>query len=386
MNFIFIANAAVGNGLSGSDRIFIELARRWVASGHRITTCVWEDGYKMCQRENLNSVSYNKWYIGNLKNLPFILGYFYRILSGIWYSIIFKMPYHDGQTYIYSCSDFWQDSLPASILKLRFPKSKFIGSYYLTAPNPLVGFYEGKRLKLPSLKSTLYWLQQKPIHFILTKMADFVFVTSEPDALKFTNTVVVKGGVVVDQAKVFTPTFRTDDKQYEAIFQGRFHPQKGVLEMIEIWNLVIKHKPKATLNMIGDGPLFKECQSKINYLNLSKNIILKGYIFDGDEKFQLFKESKIVVHPAVYDSGGMAAAEAMAWGVPGVSFDLEALKTYYPKGMIKVPFGDFQEFAFQIIKLLDDPSWYSQNAHDARDLVLEEWDWDKRAAVVLSQL
>ena len=45
----------------------------------------------------------------------------------------------------------------------------------------------------------------------------------------------------------------------------------------------------------------------------------------------------MVVHPAIFDSGGMAAAEAMAWGLPGVSFDLPALKTYYPQGMIKNP-------------------------------------------------
>jgi len=35
----------------------------------------------------------------------------------------------------------------------------------------------------------------------------------------------------------------------------------------------------------------------------------------------------------------MAAMEAMAWSLPGVCFDLEALKTYYPKGMVKVPLG-----------------------------------------------
>ena len=31
----------------------------------------------------------------------------------------------------------------------------------------------------------------------------------------------------------------------------------------------------------------------------------------------------------------MAAAEAMAWGLPGVSFDLESLKTYYQKVWLK---------------------------------------------------
>ena len=50
---------------------------------------------------------------------------------------------------------------------------------------------------------------------------------------------------------------------------------------------------------------------------------------------RIFKDSKIVLHAAIYDSGGMAACEAMACELPGVSFDLPALKTCYPKGMFK---------------------------------------------------
>ena len=90
------------------------------------------------------------------------------------------------------------------------------------------------------------------------------------------------------------------------------------------------------------------------------------------------KQSKIIVHPATYDSGGMAAAEAMAWGLPGVSFDLEALKTYYPKGMIKVPIGDIRNFANSILELLQNDDLYVHTSNKARILINEEWGWDKR--------
>jgi len=56
----------------------------------------------------------------------------------------------------------------------------------------------------------------------------------------------------------------------------------------------------------------------------------------------------------------MSAAEAMAWGLPGVSFDLEALKTYYPKGMIKTPCFNHDKFAANIINLLSNQSLYQK--------------------------
>ena len=42
-------------------------------------------------------------------------------------------------------------------------------------------------------------------------------------------------------------------------------------------------------------------------VDLAKNIELLGFK-DGSEKYAVFKQSKIIVHPAIFDSGGMAAA------------------------------------------------------------------------------
>ena len=81
----------------------------------------------------------------------------------------------------------------------------------------------------------------------------------------------------------------------------------------------------------------------------------------------------------------MAAAEAMAWGLPGVSFDLKALKTYYPKGMIKTRPGDIRQFADNILRLLDNARLYKNMSEDARSLIIETWDWNKRARFILDK-
>ena len=59
--FHFVANAALGEGLSGGDRIFIELARNWTKRGHKINVFLWEEGLAMCQRNNLSTVNYTIW-------------------------------------------------------------------------------------------------------------------------------------------------------------------------------------------------------------------------------------------------------------------------------------------------------------------------------------
>jgi hypothetical protein len=47
-----IALASLGQGLSGGDRIYIELSRRW-SKVVPVTVYVWEEGRQMCRREKL---------------------------------------------------------------------------------------------------------------------------------------------------------------------------------------------------------------------------------------------------------------------------------------------------------------------------------------------
>ena len=97
-------------------------------------------------------------------------------------------------------------------------------------------------------------------------------------------------------------------------------------------------------------------------------------------------QSKIVVHPAVYDSGGMAAAEAMALGLPGVSFDLEALKSYYPQGMLKAQIGDPDDFASKIIGLLTNQDMYNKLSGQATAMIKADWSWESRTNQFLKKI
>lgn len=386
-----IALAALGGGLSGGDRIFIEFARRW-SKNYPVHLYVWEQGSQMCRREKLDGkfLRIHLVRVGILSKLGFIFTYLYRIFLGLKLGFTLKIQQGD---YVYSASEFWMDSLPAFILKLRNPKVKWAAAWYQTAPNPLVGFSEGNRASKYRLAACLYWFMQKPIKPLISNFADFVFVNNEIEKKEFPKlsrgekTIVVLGAVNTENILDYIKKNKSlKDKKYLGVFQGRFHPQKGVVELIDIWRLVTDKMPEARLAMIGDGPLMSVVKKRISRLHLEDNIDSYGYLHDGDLKYSIFCSSKVVLHPAFYDSGGMASAEGMAFGLPCIGFDLKSYKSYYPKGMVKVAVGDLESFAEKIIEIANNQSIYDKLSREAREMVFAKFSWEKRAAEVLSKI
>jgi len=159
---------------------------------------------------------------------------------------------------------------------------------------------------------------------------------------------------------------------------------KGVRELVDIWRQVNELKPGAKLAMIGSGPLDQELKTKAAQLGLKDAIRFCGFV-DGVEKYRIVKAARVVVHPAVYEVGGMAAAEALACGLPGVTFDHPALRDYYPKGFLKAAPNDFAAFSRNIVTLLTEPQTYARTAAEAL-AAGQTWDWDARAQAILDAI
>lgn len=381
------------NSLSGGDRIAVELFKRWQRYFQEIDIITCNIGKKIFLQyaKNLSNTIFNLMEIPKIYYQNIFFLYFYRIVKGL--SLANKLS-KEGYDYIYSSSDFWPDSIPAFWLKIVNPKVVWLAGFYMFAPNPLGKDSPYKEESF--LKGLFYYFTQLPIYLIIKNWADFVLVTSEPDVKKFITQkrgedriIVVQGGVDIIESEKYLADKKKiiplDQRKYDACFVGRFHYQKGVLELIDIWKNVCSKIPTAKLAMIGTGPLENKVRHKIKGLNLEENIELLGFK-DGEEKYKIFKISKTIVHPATYDSGGMAAAEGMAWGLPGVSFDLPSLKSYYPKGMIKTKRFDLDEFADNIVTLLNNPYFYNKIARSAHNLIVDSWDWNKRAKDIYNRV
>lgn len=388
--------AAAGEGISGGTRIHIECTKQWLKNRDfkNITILTSDDGYKACLKNGVNKKCLVLVSTSFTRSVNFWVDYVARIVKGIILSLRYKLKKNESY-FIYAASDFWADFFPALILKLRYKKSVvLLASLYLFAPVPWAkdNPYKGRYLVV----GFLYWITQIPVYLLIKSMADYVFVTSKPDVRKFitekrgvSKIIVAQGGVDITESEKYFKSGKVipvQKRRYEACFVGRFHHQKGVSELIDIWNYVCKKLSSAKLVMVGtgSGPLEDVVRDKIKKYHLENNVELFGFL-DGKKKHLIFKNSKIIIHPATYDSGGMAAAEAMAWKLPGVAFDLKALETYYPKGMVKTKQGDIKQFAENILLLLNNTRLYKKMSEEARSLIVETWDWNKRARYILNK-
>jgi glycosyltransferase involved in cell wall biosynthesis len=379
-----IAFSSHGQGLSGGDRIWIEFAKQW-GKKHRVHIFTWSEGKAMFDRQKNkknHAIVFHVFRNGWFKKRVFVLSYIARIIGSILWSLSASKT-----EVIYSASEFWMDVFPAAILKLKNPSMVWIATWFQTAPNPIKGYQSTF-----SVRALLYWLMQQPSKLLIGLLADWVLVNNETERQQFPKldqkgfVIVVLGAVDTKYIQQWINTHPNHRKKYDAVFQGRFHPQKGVQELIGVWNEVVKSQPKAVLVMIGDGPLMSSVKQLIKQYQLEKNIKLVGYLFDGDEKYKLFSQSKMVLHPALYDSGGMASYEAMAFGLPVIGFDLPAYTSYYPKGMIKVPVSHFELYANKILEFLTTTSLSQKIGAEAKKYVFTQASWHMRADMVLKKI
>lgn len=364
-----VANGVIGyEGLSGGDEIFINFAKYLVRKGIKVNIFTWKHGFLMCQKNKLSGVNFFLSDASRFEKFPSPALYLIRTILGLKKikEAVAKENFREKKAIIYSASDFWPDVIPAYFFKKWLPSAKWIAGFYLFAPK--------------NLKNIFFFISQKPIFSLIKKYADMICVTSQPDVVPFIeggrepeDVFVVKGGIDYLYLEKFQKPAK---KLFDAVFVGRFHPQKGVVEMIDIWNEIVQKKPAAKLAVIGLGRKEKEMKGRVKQYGLEKNVQFMGVMI-GDDRNQVLQQSRIILHPAVYDSGGMAPASGLACGLPGVCFDLPVFKTYYPKGFLHAKVGDIKDFAQKILVLLANRQLYQQMSQEAIEEA-KTWDWEKR--------
>jgi glycosyltransferase involved in cell wall biosynthesis len=378
MHIHWITNTIVPPPISlgGGDRIMVECIRRW-SRDHKITVYGNEGAKQLCDWFELKGIEHVTWPADKWKRFGRLTWWLAQTIIGC--RRVKDINFSPAENHlIMVTSDFHPNSLPAFRLKRRYPQAPLVMESFLLAPK----WFSGK--PGPGLIFTAYRPFQKVILRKVLHEAEMILVTGEEDREFILNqgrrpdsVFAVRGGVdlAIPQSVPEPP-----QKDFDVVFIGRLHPQKGPLELMDIWKLLLAKRTDARLAMIGSGPLEAKCKARAEKLGIAKNVEFFGFR-DGVEKYKIVKASRVVVHPAVFDSGGMAAAEALCCGLPGVSFDLPSLRTYYPRGFLKAPPGDFQQFADHIYRLLSEPQLYLETSREAYAAGLE-WDWNERAGAI----
>lgn len=93
------------------------------------------------------------------------------------------------------------------------------------------------------------------------------------------------------------------------------------------------------------------------------------------EKFVLLKSAKIFLYPSYYESFGIVIAEAMACGLPIVTWDLPIYEQIYETNILRVPIDDIEQFAEIVIRLLDNKELRNSLGSKGEKFI-QKYDWD----------
>lgn len=167
----------------------------------------------------------------------------------------------------------------------------------------------------------------------------------------------------------------------QAIFVGRYNDAKGYEYLVEAWKIVHQNHPDWIINIYGSGELHDDVERWINEAKLHESMIMHE---PTNQIMEKYLESSICVVSSRYEGFSMAIIEAMACGVPCVSFDCP----FGPRNIIKkdedgilVDYLNSRALADSICELIENINLRKQLGSNAKkniqrftqDNIMEKW-------------
>jgi glycosyltransferase involved in cell wall biosynthesis len=172
-----------------------------------------------------------------------------------------------------------------------------------------------------------------------------------------------------------------EDRRAGVVSVGRVHPTKGIDDLIEAWSALHAWLPQVQLTVVGTGdPAYiASLRQRIAERGLESSICLAGFVPER-EKMQILSGSRVYVTASKEEGWGIAVAEAMALGVPCVTYDLPVFAEAFPSGRLEVKAGDVKGLTEALIALLTDDARYKKLAKEAHTLGAS-FSWDSVARI-----
>lgn len=153
-----------------------------------------------------------------------------------------------------------------------------------------------------------------------------------------------------------------------------FH--KGIDTLLDAVAILASRRPGIELRIAGRGSSTGRIQAMIDELGVAPNVRLLGAVTDA-ERDELLAAAAIQLMPSRFEGFGLAAAEAMAAGVPLIAAGVGSLPEVVdsPRGGVLIPPSDPAALATATEKLLDDPAALASLSRSARESA-RRFSWD----------
>jgi glycosyltransferase involved in cell wall biosynthesis len=341
---IFIANCVYGDHVAGGDIHFFQMAQAAIDAGYQVhffggqalkehlakrriaatQTCT---DHKKVGRLNAESLS------GQLRLLLDYLGRFWRTMS--------KLSEIRHDDVVYAATDYWFDAWPVIFSRAQ-RKLMILG---MDAPTFWqIVFRLRPDVTMFRLNSIYYWASQNLslwlFRWLERKRLFYVHPDMKPRlrALGYheQEMVFISNGMNLQVAEQVPP----QKKEYDVIWLGRVHRQKGIDDLLAMFVILAEELKDFRAVLVGR---LDELSPRLAELKLSHCVTLTGLVSE-EEKFRLFKASRVFLMPSRQESWGIVIAEALACDVPVVAYDLPAYRPIFGGLIDYVPLFDFEVF------------------------------------------
>lgn len=150
---------------------------------------------------------------------------------------------------------------------------------------------------------------------------------------------------------------------------GRLSPEKGFLDLIDVYEIVSKKCANWHLNIAGDGKEKEKIEDKIHEKKLENNITLLGFIKE-EEIHKLLLKSSIYVMTSINECFPLVLMEAESHGLPLIAFNsAEGTKEIIEneKNGFLISNRNKEEMAEKIIELISNEDLRKEMGKIARD-------------------
>ncbi|MDO9537248.1 MAG: glycosyltransferase family 4 protein [Thermoplasmata archaeon] len=270
---------------------------------------------------------------------------------------------------------------PGLLTALEELKPDVVDFHYRWAPtyNKAARRYTGKKVftfhntygegvgitRLPSIANDFFWKSPLKKFSKIVCVSEFVKRDLEERGFEPSRLITVPNGIDLP------PEGNFSEKDY-ILFVGRLVGTKGIPFLLRAMKDV-----DSKLVVCGGGPDLEKLKKMSEKFGVKDKVEFPGRVPE-EKKLALFAGCKVFVLPSIYESYGIAAAEAMSYGKPVVASNVGGLPEVVGNGGLLANPRDPKDLAEKINILLKEPEKRKNLGKRAKELA-SEYTWNRSA-------